>query len=58
MNEIDTPPSVSRTPRTRLGERLLRIREQIVTSGEPLLSWDEIEREVGERRGEVESPGR
>jgi hypothetical protein len=32
----------------------LRIREQIVVSGEPLLSWQEIEREVAERRGEFE----
>jgi hypothetical protein len=40
--------------RTRLGERLLRIREQIVASGEPLLSWEDIEREVAERRGEFE----
>ena len=43
--------------RTRLGEQLLRIREQIVASGEPLLSWEEIEREVAERRGEIEQQG-
>jgi hypothetical protein len=41
-------------PRTRLGERLLRIRAQIIASGEPLLSWDDVEREVAERRGEAE----
>jgi hypothetical protein len=40
--------------RTRLGEQLLRIREQIVASGEPLLSWEDVEREVAERRGEFE----
>jgi hypothetical protein len=40
--------------RTRLGEQLLRIRQQIVASGEPLLSWEQIEREVAERRGEFE----
>jgi hypothetical protein len=40
--------------RTRLGEQLLRIREQIVASGEPLLSWEEVEREIAERRGEFE----
>jgi len=39
---------------TRLGEQLLRIREQIVASGEPLASWEEIEREVAERGGEFE----
>jgi hypothetical protein len=44
--------------RTRLGEQLLRIRERIVASGEPLLSWEEIEREVAERRGESEQQSR
>jgi hypothetical protein len=39
-------PVMARTP---LGERLLRIREQIIASGEPLLSWVEIEREVAGR---------
>jgi hypothetical protein len=43
-----------RMGRTILGKQLLRIREQIVASGEPLLSWEEIEREVAERRGEFE----
>ncbi len=46
--------AAQRTARTRLGEQLLRIRERIVASGEPLLSWEEIEREVAERRGEFE----
>jgi len=40
-----------------LGEQLLRIQERIVTSGEPLLSWSEIEREVHERRGGAEQRG-
>jgi len=40
-----------------LGEQLLRIRERIVTSGETLLSWSEIEREVAERRGGAEQRG-
>jgi hypothetical protein len=44
--------------RTLLGERLLQIREQIVASGEPLLSWEEIEREVAERRGEHDQQSR
>jgi hypothetical protein len=43
--------------RTQLGERLLRIREWITASGEPLLSWAEIEREIAERRGETEQRG-
>jgi len=48
------PSPAARMPRTRLGERLLRIREKIIASGEPLLSWEEIEREVADRRGEAE----
>ena len=47
------PSSAERAARTRLGEQLLRIREKIVASGEPLLSWEDIEHEVAERRGEV-----
>ncbi len=37
-----------------LGARLIKIRERIVASGEPLLDWDDIEREVRERRGGAE----
>lgn len=40
-------------PRTPLGRRLWELRKQIVASGEPLLDWDGIEREVAERRGGV-----
>lgn len=43
-----------RQARTPLGEKLLRIRERIVGSGAPLLGWDELEKEVADRRGEVE----
>lgn len=43
-------PNKARTP---LGARLMRIREEIVASGESLLSWDDLEREVSERRGNV-----
>ena len=32
----------------------MRIREEIVASGEPLLSWEEIARELSERRCEFE----
>jgi len=39
--------------RTALGKRLDEIRERIKASGEPLLSsWEEVDRELGERRGE------
>jgi prevent-host-death family protein len=37
---------------TPLGRKLSRIRQQIVATGEPLLGWDEVNREVAERRGE------
>ena len=47
----------SRVPRTGLGERLFQIRQRIVASGEPLLSWAEIDREVVERRGEAGGQG-
>ena len=50
----NTPDVAAGMARTRLGEQLLRIRERVVASGEPLLSWEEIEREVAERRGEFE----
>ena len=37
--------------KTPLGRRLWEIRASIVASGVPLLSWDEIDREIEERRG-------
>ncbi len=43
--------------RTTLGARLSRIRERIVASGEPMLSWAELEHEIGERRGEADERG-
>ncbi|PKO20844.1 MAG: hypothetical protein CVU38_17935 [Chloroflexi bacterium HGW-Chloroflexi-1] len=41
-------------PQTELGRRLWEIRARIVASGEPLLGWKDIERELAERRGERE----
>ncbi len=41
-------------PRTALGRRLMSIRAKIIASGEPLLNWEEIEKEVAEGRGEAE----
>jgi hypothetical protein len=38
-------------PKTDLGRRLMEIRKRIVASGQPLLSWEELEREIDERRG-------
>jgi hypothetical protein len=37
-------------PRTPLAQRLWEIRQRIAKSGDPLLDWDDIEREVVERR--------
>ena len=44
--------STAFTPQTGLGKHLWKIRRRIVASGERLLNWDEIDREVAERRGE------
>lgn len=57
MGIMSKPSSqnVSRRGRrlTPLGKRLDEIRERIEASGEPLLSsWEEIDRELAERRGE------
>ncbi|HYU34664.1 MAG TPA: hypothetical protein VEW48_21135 [Thermoanaerobaculia bacterium] len=38
--------------RAALVEKMLRAREEIVRSGVPLLDWDDLEREIAERRGE------
>jgi hypothetical protein len=47
------PSTDSRGPLSPLGEQLAKIREEIVASGDPLLSWEELDREVAERRGEA-----
>lgn len=53
MTSIDPGTQIGeREPRTSLGRRLQELREEIVLSGTKLLSWDEIAREVTERRGE------
>lgn len=38
-------------PKPPLGERLRQIRQEIVSSGEPLLDWEGVEPEKAERRG-------
>jgi predicted nucleic acid-binding protein len=40
-------------PQTELGHRLWIIRQRIVSSGQPLLDWQAIERELRERTGEA-----
>jgi hypothetical protein len=39
------------SPRTALGQKLIAIRNKIMAEGEPLLDWQEIEKEVADRRG-------
>ena len=47
-----------RRRQTPLGRRLEEIRERIVAGGEPLLSsWEEVDRELGERRSEHRGNG-
>jgi hypothetical protein len=41
-------------PKTELASRLWEIRKRIIASGEPLLDWDGVEKEVSQRRGERE----
>jgi hypothetical protein len=38
--------------RKALIQKMLRLREEIVKSGVPLLDWDDLEKEIAERRGE------
>ena len=38
-------------PQTSFGKELMEIRKRIVASGERLLDWDEIEKEVARLRG-------
>jgi hypothetical protein len=38
--------------RAALVQKMLRAREEIKRSDVPLLDWDDLEREVAERRGE------
>jgi hypothetical protein len=49
--DTPAPPREEFEPRTELGRRLWELRKRIVSSGEPLLDWDDLEREVAERRG-------
>jgi hypothetical protein len=52
-SEADSVEIKTFTPRTPLGKLLWNIRKKIISSGEPLLDLDEIDREVAERRGEA-----
>ena len=50
--EVPRPAPPKPQRRTRLAHRMDEIRERIKASGQPLLSWEEIERELARRRGE------
>ena len=39
--------------RTILGKRLLEIRARIISSGEKLLDWNDLEKEIADRRGDM-----
>ena len=45
------------TPRTVLGKRLWDLRRKIVATGHPLFDWDDVTREIHERRGESDAEG-
>jgi hypothetical protein len=38
-------------PRTELGRELMEIRKRILASGGGLATWEDLEREIAERRG-------
>lgn len=45
--------AAKRNAKTPLGRKLWEISARIVTSGQPLLGWKDIEHEIAERRGGV-----
>jgi hypothetical protein len=49
-NEPSHVEPVSYTPKTPLGKRLRELRAKIVASGEPLLTAEDIDREIDEQR--------
>jgi hypothetical protein len=53
-NGLPEPPFPLRTP---LAKKLWELRQKIIASSVPLLDWDDIEREVQERRGGVREAG-
>ena len=53
---IDSLPNQQESAKAELsplGKKLRELRAQIVASGEPLLSREELDREIAERRGGV-----
>jgi hypothetical protein len=54
-NGLPEPPFPLVTP---LAKKLWELRQKIIASGVPLLDWDDIEREVQDRRGGVDETAR
>ncbi len=51
------PPEPGERPISSLGRDLLALRAEIVASGIPLLTWEEVEQEVRIRRGRAGEDG-
>jgi hypothetical protein len=51
LDSLDHTPTVIK-PRSPLGQQLRQIRSEIMASGVPLLSWEEVEQEKRDRRSE------
>jgi len=47
------PSKAKFQPKTALGRRLWQVRQRIIASGQPLLDWAGIERELRERAGQT-----
>ena len=53
LKETETTQEEGSHSRARLIESLRKARQEYLRSGEPLLDWDGLEREIAERRGGV-----
>lgn len=53
LPKVATARSPTPQPRTKLGRQLWELRQKIIESGEPLLTWSELELELAERRREA-----
>ncbi len=49
---LSNPSEEEFHPLTPLGRELWEIRQRVLESGQPLLDWEDLEREVADRRGE------
>lgn len=49
---VPAEPLADGRSRTPLGARLRALRDEVSASGEPLLDWEDLRRELAERRGE------